>query len=309
MQCARTLSISCVVAVMLFAPTSAEAQTIFSRDLTIGSRGEDVRLLQELLNRDLRTQLANTGFGSSGNETTYFGPLTHNAVVRFQNLYAAEILTPLGLSSGTGYFGPSTRAFLNQQETGPTSGFIQETNSDSTATPIPLSFFESFSGQQQSTQQSSNTSTSSSPLSEYENQEYSSWLSTIVGLAMQPFGGSIDSIEYNCLCALAVNITIENTTNRTQPDQYMFYYGAQLMELMAEFLGIEELDDVNEHVMDLGLPIPRLYEFYALYPGPQVLGNYIPGEFQCWAFVGPPDWCRVQGEAEAAIVMMGTSLY
>lgn len=84
------------------------ASAVFARNLTIGSRGEDVRELQKLLNNDPRTRIAEDGPGSLGQETTYFGPLTADAVTRFQELYAGDILSPVGLSEGTGYVGPST---------------------------------------------------------------------------------------------------------------------------------------------------------------------------------------------------------
>src|SRR3989344_755550 len=84
----------------------------FTRDLALGSRGEDVRNLQIFLNTQGFT-VSNQGVGSKGNETDYFGPATHSAVIRFQNYYRDDILTPVGLRSGTGYFGPSTMRKVN----------------------------------------------------------------------------------------------------------------------------------------------------------------------------------------------------
>ncbi len=85
----------------------------FTRALSTGSRGEDVKYLQILLNADEATQLAETGAGSPGNETEYYGPITANAVTRFQEKYAGEVLEPLGLTAGTGYFGNSSMQKAN----------------------------------------------------------------------------------------------------------------------------------------------------------------------------------------------------
>ena len=81
----------------------------FTRNLTIGSTGEDVRELQKILNAEGFT-IAKTGPGSPGNESTYFGLLTKQALIKYQNFYRSE----LGITAGTGYFGPATMKFVNR---------------------------------------------------------------------------------------------------------------------------------------------------------------------------------------------------
>ncbi len=84
---------------------------VFNRNLTYGNEGQDVKMLQKLLNAE-GFVVATLGAGASGFESTYFGGRTLQALVRFQNAHAVEILKPVGLTVGSGYFGPSTRAFL-----------------------------------------------------------------------------------------------------------------------------------------------------------------------------------------------------
>ncbi|MFA6315481.1 MAG: peptidoglycan-binding domain-containing protein [Candidatus Paceibacterota bacterium] len=85
----------------------------FERTLKMGMTGEDVRELQKILNKDPRTTVSSVSYGSLGQETTYFGNLTHLAVIRFQELYPNDILKPNDLSRGTGIVGNSTRKVLN----------------------------------------------------------------------------------------------------------------------------------------------------------------------------------------------------
>jgi hypothetical protein len=74
----------------------------FTRSLTIGSTGSEVMSLQKFLNSVDGTQLATTGAGSPGNETSYFGSITRAAVSKFQQKY--------GITPTAGYWGPISRA-------------------------------------------------------------------------------------------------------------------------------------------------------------------------------------------------------
>jgi len=90
----------------------SSASVQFTRNLYPGSRGSDVFALQQFLNVNGYT-VASSGPGSPGNETDFYGSLTTAAVRRFQEAHFAQILSPLGYSSGTGILGPSTRAYIN----------------------------------------------------------------------------------------------------------------------------------------------------------------------------------------------------
>lgn len=95
------------------ASDETETDTEFTYDLEEGVIDPDVQRLQQFLNTHGFT-LAPSGPGSPGEETNFFGVLTYNAVVDFQNAYKNEILTPLGLSNATGYFGAATRQKVNE---------------------------------------------------------------------------------------------------------------------------------------------------------------------------------------------------
>jgi hypothetical protein len=84
--------------------TGACAGITFSRNLTVGATGSDVKCLQSILNRSTATQVAASGVGSAGYESTTFGPKTLVAVKKWQ---AANGLTPAN------QVGPLSRAKLN----------------------------------------------------------------------------------------------------------------------------------------------------------------------------------------------------
>jgi peptidoglycan hydrolase-like protein with peptidoglycan-binding domain len=71
-----------------------------------GNDPNEVRKLQMFLAKD-------PAIYPEGTVSGYYGGLTAAAVKRFQEKYAAEILTPLELTEGTGYAGASTIAKIN----------------------------------------------------------------------------------------------------------------------------------------------------------------------------------------------------
>ena len=79
----------------------------FTRSLTVGSVGNDVKALQQFLNAH-GFAIATTGAGSKGNESTTFGGKTKAALAKFQ---AAN-----GISPASGFFGPLTRSFISSMK-------------------------------------------------------------------------------------------------------------------------------------------------------------------------------------------------
>ena len=86
----------------------------FTATLKFGQVADDVKYLQIVLNSDSATRVAESGVGSPGHETNYFGSLTNAAVIKFQEKYYDEVLAPWKFAKGTGIVGPTTRDKLNK---------------------------------------------------------------------------------------------------------------------------------------------------------------------------------------------------
>lgn len=77
-----------------------------TKPLTVGSRGDEVRMLQAVLIYE--------GLLKIKAPTNYFGGLTRQAVKALQMKYKDSMLTPIGLKSPTGYVGTMTNKKLNE---------------------------------------------------------------------------------------------------------------------------------------------------------------------------------------------------
>jgi hypothetical protein len=82
---------------------SSNSNRIFTKNLFLDIIDEEVRDLQRFLN-DNGFTIAQSGPGSPGNETNIYGPLTQQAVIKFQSQN--------NISPAVGYFGPLTRGFI-----------------------------------------------------------------------------------------------------------------------------------------------------------------------------------------------------
>ncbi len=117
---ATIASLQAQLAGMTGGSTTTPGSYNFTLNHQMGDEGGEVMDIQKFLNAQ-GFAVAATGAGSPGNETSYFGSRTQQAVVAWQNANAASVLAPVGLSAGTGYWGPSSRAYANSMGGGSTT--------------------------------------------------------------------------------------------------------------------------------------------------------------------------------------------
>ena len=89
-------------------PSQGANECVFAQDLQYNDKGENIRCLQTFLKEQ------GNDIYPEGLVTGYFGNLTKQAVIRFQEKYFDEILKPWGNKYGTGFVGPTTRAKINE---------------------------------------------------------------------------------------------------------------------------------------------------------------------------------------------------
>jgi Chaperone of endosialidase/Pectate lyase superfamily protein/Putative peptidoglycan binding domain len=122
------------ITVALYLPyRTVAARDSFTTTLTPGSTHPEVLTLQRFLNSHGFT-ITESGPGSSGAETDFFGTKTKEAVMRFQTTYASDILAPAGLTTPTGTFGPAS---IRKANTLLQSSTLQSSATTSPYTPTP----------------------------------------------------------------------------------------------------------------------------------------------------------------------------
>lgn len=90
-------------------PSTFTFTTSLSKNMTVYP---DVMYLKYILDQDPRTAIASHPCISPVSDG-YFDQATKDAVIRFQNLYRSEVLSPAGAKAATGIVGPYTRLKMN----------------------------------------------------------------------------------------------------------------------------------------------------------------------------------------------------
>ncbi len=106
---AKTQAASIAYQQSLVSTSMTSEGTPLSSDLEIGVTSPEVKTLQKILNV-LGYVISDTGPGSPGNETDFFGAKTKAAVLRFQTDHWEEISKKTTVSKPTGMVGEATRS-------------------------------------------------------------------------------------------------------------------------------------------------------------------------------------------------------
>ncbi|MES2930471.1 MAG: peptidoglycan-binding domain-containing protein [Patescibacteria group bacterium] len=85
---------------------------VFTKDLSVGARHDEVRLLQEFLNRN-GFPVSPAGIGSSGMEISLFTSKTRSALARFQEKYRPYVYAQSHIYPRPGVLDAVTRHFIN----------------------------------------------------------------------------------------------------------------------------------------------------------------------------------------------------
>ncbi len=318
-----TLAIACVF--LLAKSTQAEqASTIptsfsFQTNLQYGqTKKPDVNYLQLFLNQDPRTVVSESGPGSLSDLTSYFGQKTKDAVKKFQQLFAADILTPANLTQPTGVFGPLTRAkaniLLSQQRTNlaGTGANINSNSTSLTGNNQPNTGVIGASGANTSQNSGSSGSSGGGAAAGIIGGVAGGVAGGVIGsaaggLTSGGFGLSGSGANGGAASGAGSSGSSGGAGGMTS------YFGGNVtnvtyctcdtpMDLMLD------INDVRGGKISLMFKFGQstLYANYNIWmPGPNVLGSYMQGGGQCQ--VGTQPECTSEGSPRGTIQQIGTS--
>lgn len=121
-----------------------------------------------------------------------------------------------------------------------------------------------------------------------------------IAFGLIAFEGTPVAIEYNCLCSGSIMVTV-------QPTEATAQNGAQQVDLLYVWAA-----DLLSNFIDLGafsglVPHAYLWCGVAWTGDHELLGNYVPGGFPCYQYVG--NGCSFKSNAQGAILNVGSSLF
>lgn len=120
-----TSAFAAIAIIIIPSITHAQDKCVFTRDLEVGSLGEDVRCLQKYLNSK-GFVVSESGVGSLGLETNLFGEKTKTALKKWQ--------TAKGVAAATGNLGPLSRSLYDTELAGITATSITTPSTTTTTT-------------------------------------------------------------------------------------------------------------------------------------------------------------------------------
>jgi len=82
----------------------------FNKNLEYSQTSDEVEYLQIILKQEVGPPTYPDDVPATG----WFGPITKNSVIEFQEKYASDILAPWKLTEGTGFVGKTTRVKINE---------------------------------------------------------------------------------------------------------------------------------------------------------------------------------------------------
>ncbi len=104
---AKIAAVKKKIALIMEKRNKGKKECLISNNLYFGLRSKEVFCLQSILARD-------NSIYPEGLVTGFFGKLTRQAVIRFQEKYSNLVLKPIGLAKGTGFVGPLTRKAIQK---------------------------------------------------------------------------------------------------------------------------------------------------------------------------------------------------